>query len=657
MATDKNVNFSVNATDKTRKGLTSAQRNLKKTSREAEGLAGKFRSVARATVIMEGPLGGTAGRLSAVATMLNSTNAGMIGLGVAMTATTAVMAQAIARYADFEKQTFKIEQLLKQTGGAAGITASQIEEMSVRIGRSTLESADDVRDASAALLSFKSVSGDAFGRTMEMAADMSAITGQDLKSSVIQLGKALEDPATGMTALRRSGVSFTNSQKEMIVQMREAGDVAGAQSEILAILEGQLGGAGAAAGKGLAGAIDLVAENWNLMLTRFANSGPGKVATKMLNGIGAALDKVAVSMAERGDGEDYYKRLQKDIDAQEAHIEVLRKTTGGRGKVYDEAWERLENLRGALLSAIEGDKLAAEVAKRKGQIQQEEIAKSAAAEKAFEEQKKASREAEKQFEKDKKGAAKYGERLAEEQLKYENSLLEKSHAEDIYLEERLAKIEEHRQNKLISDEEAHTQEQLAYQLHNQKITEIHATEAEKRAEEEDKRRKEQRQAIGAALTDIASLMGGHSKKLFKLGQAASIANAIMNTHEAVSKTMAKTPYPWNIPLAAAQMAAGMARVQSIRSQKFSGQREFGGPVIGGRTYLVGERGPELFTPSRTGQIINNSTTSNIGGATNSINVTVIANDAQSFEEQQKRSADNMWNLIMDRMNEEGVRFA
>jgi TP901 family phage tail tape measure protein len=39
---------------------------------------------------------------------------------------------------------------------------------------------------------------------------------------------------------------------------------------------------------------------------------------------------------------------------------------------------------------------------------------------------------------------------------------------------------------------------------------------------------------------------------------------------------------------------------------FGGARAMGGPVASGRTYLVGEQGPELFTPSGSGQIVPNN---------------------------------------------------
>jgi len=44
-----------------------------------------------------------------------------------------------------------------------------------------------------------------------------------------------------------------------------------------------------------------------------------------------------------------------------------------------------------------------------------------------------------------------------------------------------------------------------------------------------------------------------------------------------------------------------------------GARAGGGPVSGGGTYLVGERGPELFTPQQSGQIIPNHALAGAGG--------------------------------------------
>jgi hypothetical protein len=52
---------------------------------------------------------------------------------------------------------------------------------------------------------------------------------------------------------------------------------------------------------------------------------------------------------------------------------------------------------------------------------------------------------------------------------------------------------------------------------------------------------------------------------------------------------------------------------------FGGGKAAGGPVNAGTTYLVGERGPELFTPSGSGTIIPNN---RLGGGGGGINITV-----------------------------------
>jgi predicted nucleic acid-binding Zn-ribbon protein len=63
----------------------------------------------------------------------------------------------------------------------------------------------------------------------------------------VQVGKALNDPIKGVTALGRAGVQFTAEQKELITTLTESGDVAGAQAIILGELETQFGGAAEAA--------------------------------------------------------------------------------------------------------------------------------------------------------------------------------------------------------------------------------------------------------------------------------------------------------------------------------------------------------------------------------------------------------------------------
>ena len=66
---------------------------------------------------------------------------------------------------------------------------------------------------------------------------------------------------------------------------------------------------------------------------------------------------------------------------------------------------------------------------------------------------------------------------------------------------------------------------------------------------------------------------------------------------------------------------------------FMGQREVGGPVIRGTSYIVGERGPEIFTPGQSGNILTNrelnslasrASSGSSGGSNMSFNITINA---------------------------------
>lgn len=137
----------------------------------------------------------------------------------------------------------KLEAVLAATGGAAGLSADEIATMASELQKVTNYGDEVTVSAAAILATFKEIKGDTFRQAIEAAQDLSAVMGQDLQSSVVQIGKALNDPERGFTALRKVGVSFTEQQEEMIKAMMKAGDVAGAQKVILKELQSEFGGA------------------------------------------------------------------------------------------------------------------------------------------------------------------------------------------------------------------------------------------------------------------------------------------------------------------------------------------------------------------------------------------------------------------------------
>ncbi len=99
------------------------------------------------------------------------------------------------------------------------------------------------------LTSFKAVRNEAgegnnvFDRAIDASLDLSSIMGGDMQGAATQLGKALQDPVKGVSALGRAGVQFSDDQKAAIASFVESNNLLGAQRIILSEVEGQVGGA------------------------------------------------------------------------------------------------------------------------------------------------------------------------------------------------------------------------------------------------------------------------------------------------------------------------------------------------------------------------------------------------------------------------------
>lgn len=149
---------------------------------------------------------------------------------------------------DSAKALAQVQAAVTSTGGAAGRSVGQLEEMATSLQRMSLFDDDQIlKEVTANLLTFTNVTGTEFDKAQVAILNMSTRLGTDLTSASVQVGKALNDPIKGVTALGRAGVQFTAQQKAQITAMQESGDIAGAQAIILKELETQFGGASQAA--------------------------------------------------------------------------------------------------------------------------------------------------------------------------------------------------------------------------------------------------------------------------------------------------------------------------------------------------------------------------------------------------------------------------
>lgn len=136
----------------------------------------------------------------------------------------------------------KLLGVLNATEGAAGRSFNELTNMAGQLQKLTNFSDEDIINGQAILATFKNIRGEAFDRTTRVMLDMAAVMETDTKSAAILLGKALNDPVLGASALSRSGIQLTMTQKAMIKEMIAVNDIVGAQNVLFKELESEFGG-------------------------------------------------------------------------------------------------------------------------------------------------------------------------------------------------------------------------------------------------------------------------------------------------------------------------------------------------------------------------------------------------------------------------------
>ena len=148
---------------------------------------------------------------------------------------------------------------IEQIATSMGLFGAETEKVTSRLVKLANEQArltgvdqNLIKESQALLLTFKDIAssadevGGAFDRATQLTLDMASAGFGSVTDNAKQLGKALNDPIAGLTALRRSGIQFTEAQQDQIRTLVESGQVLEAQTMILEEIENQVGGTAAA---------------------------------------------------------------------------------------------------------------------------------------------------------------------------------------------------------------------------------------------------------------------------------------------------------------------------------------------------------------------------------------------------------------------------
>lgn len=182
------------------------------------------------------------------------------GIGAAVVGIGAIVKTGIGEVMDASAGNAQLEAGIRSTGNAAKVTVEGMNALAGSIQGYSGQTDDSITKAQGLLLTFTNIKNQGpdkiFDQATIAAADMAAKFGGDASSQAVLLGKALNDPVKGVSALQRVGVSFTAAQKEQIKAMVESGDTMGAQKLILKELNTEFGGAAKAAGDSLPGQVE-----------------------------------------------------------------------------------------------------------------------------------------------------------------------------------------------------------------------------------------------------------------------------------------------------------------------------------------------------------------------------------------------------------------
>ena len=181
-----------------------------------------------------------------------------VGIAAAGAAAIAFGVSSVKSYQESENAIAQLNAVLKSTRGIAKVSAKSAISLANSLQKVTRYSDEQVLSAENMLLTFTKISKDVFPDTTKAVLDMSTAMGTDLKSTAIQVGKAMQDPVRGVTALQRVGVRLSDSQKELVKNLVATGKTAEAQKIILKELQTEFGGSAEAAGKTFAGQLDIL---------------------------------------------------------------------------------------------------------------------------------------------------------------------------------------------------------------------------------------------------------------------------------------------------------------------------------------------------------------------------------------------------------------
>lgn len=176
-----------------------------------------------------------------------------LGVGLSAAAVTRYARSAVQDFAELERVGMRVQKQLELTG-VDWTSWEEINDLARRVGRETMASASDVRQAASLMLVSGNATQENFERSIRLAQDLAEVMEMNLPTAARYLSRATTDVSGALSRLRQRGIDLNDTQREVIETLVESGRETEAFDYLLSQLEARIGGAAEAAGSRLAGA-------------------------------------------------------------------------------------------------------------------------------------------------------------------------------------------------------------------------------------------------------------------------------------------------------------------------------------------------------------------------------------------------------------------
>lgn len=205
-------------------------------------------------------------------------------------AITATIKKFVEASSEAQFAAANLNSALASVADTVGVTAEALNEQAGALQKVSTYGDDAITKMQTLLLTFDNIRGEVFMRSIPAIVDLAARLQVDLTSAAMMVGKALQDPVTGLMALNRSTKIFTEAEKDMVTQLVNTGDLLQAQEFILGRVESRFNGAAAAARNTLGGALQALNESWGDLFEVSQESSQGII--DVINNIALSLPKI-----------------------------------------------------------------------------------------------------------------------------------------------------------------------------------------------------------------------------------------------------------------------------------------------------------------------------------------------------------------------------